>query len=201
MAEKGTEAGTAQHKKKAREQGDSVRSRELLSAVAMLAGVVAVGFVSHPFVRQWRIVFEQSLAAASVRDVPSEMAWVDAIHRMIRPVLLPLGTIMAASFLGALAVGVAQGGGLSIHPNAVGFKAGRLNPVSNLGNLFSLRSVTRIVKSLVPAAVMVVLGWSALHTLMMPMPVLSLVRLPSAFGSAYTPRARCGVGHARLERP
>ena len=42
MAEKGTEAGTPQRKKKARAEGDSVRSRELLSAVAMLAGVLAV---------------------------------------------------------------------------------------------------------------------------------------------------------------
>ena len=42
MAEKGTESGTAQHKQKARKQGDRVRSRELLSAVAMMAGVVTV---------------------------------------------------------------------------------------------------------------------------------------------------------------
>ena len=63
-----------------------------------------------------------------------------------------------------LSAGVAQGGGLSIHPNAVAFKLEKLNPVTNLGNLFSLRSVTRMVKSLVPAAVMVLLGWSALKS-------------------------------------
>ena len=49
MSEKGTEAGTAQHKKKARDKGDSVRSRELVSAVAMLSGVVMLGFVARGF--------------------------------------------------------------------------------------------------------------------------------------------------------
>ena len=43
MSEKGTEQATAQRKKKAREEGDSVHSRELLSAVAMLGGVLIAG--------------------------------------------------------------------------------------------------------------------------------------------------------------
>ena len=39
MSEKGTEQATPERKKKAAAKGDSVRSRELLSAVAMLGGV------------------------------------------------------------------------------------------------------------------------------------------------------------------
>ena len=65
MSEKGTEAGTLQHKKKAREQGDMVRSRELLSAVAMLGGVLVLGVVAEGFVHAWRIVLEESLAATT----------------------------------------------------------------------------------------------------------------------------------------
>ena len=38
---------------------------------------------------------------------------------------------------------------------------------------------------MLPAAVMIVFGWGALKALMMPMPVLSLVRLPHAFQAAY----------------
>jgi flagellar biosynthetic protein FlhB len=186
MAEKGTEAGSQQHKKKARQQGDSVRSRELLSAVAMMGGVVVLGFVAKGFAGSWRMVFEQALEAASVRGEHSELQWIAALHRMMGPVLVPLGAVMAASFAGALTVGVAQGGGLAIHPNAVGFKLEKLNPVSNLGNIFSLRGLTRIMKSLVPAALMVVLGWVALKALLLPMPVMSVVRLPHAFEAAYT---------------
>jgi flagellar biosynthetic protein FlhB len=43
----------------------------------------------------------------------------------------------------------------------------------------------RLVKSLIPAAVMVVLGWGALKTLMLPMPIMSMTRLPATFSMAY----------------
>jgi flagellar biosynthetic protein FlhB len=185
MAEKGTEAGTPQRKKKARADGDSVRSRELLSAVAMMAGVLTLGVVAKQFVGSWRGVFEQSLSAAAVRQDGGEMQWVAAIRRLIAPVMVPLGMVMAASFVGALGVGIAQGGGFQLHPGAIGFKFSKLNPWTNLTQLFSLKSATRVVKSLVPAAVMVVFGWAAVKALMLPMPVMSLVRLPHAFEAAY----------------
>jgi flagellar biosynthetic protein FlhB len=41
------------------------------------------------------------------------------------------------------------------------------------------------VKSLVPAAAMVAIGWAALKALMLPMPVMSMVRLPATFSTAY----------------
>ena len=186
VAEKGTEAGTQQHKKKARDKGDSVRSRELVSAVAMMAGVVAVGVLARSFAGSWRMVFEQSLQAAAVRRDGGDMRWVDAVRRMLAPVLLPLAMVMGASFAGALGAGVVQGGGLSIYPEAVGFKFARLNPLTNFGNLFSLRGAFRIVKSLVPASLMVIFGWSTWKSLMLPMPVMSVVRLPHAFADAYS---------------
>ncbi len=185
MAEKGTESGTAEHKKKARQQGDSVRSRELLSAVAMLGGVLVLGNVAESFVHSWRVVLEQSLTAGLPGNGENDARWFAAFRRMLAPAVLPLGVVMGTSFVGALAVGVAQGGGLAIYPNAVGMKFEKLNPLTNAGNLFSLRSGARVLKSLIPASVMVMFGWNALRGLMLPMPVMSLVRLPRAFGVAY----------------
>ena len=185
MSEQGTEAGTPQRKKKAREQGDSVHSRELLSAAALMAGVTAVGTGTVKFVALWRIVLERSLDAAAPVAGMGDSRWVGTVREIMAPALLPLGLIMGASFAAALAVGMAQSGGLEFHPSAIGFKLSRLNPVSNLGNLFSLRSTARIAKSLLPAAAMVFFGWSALRGLMVPMPVLSVVRLPSAFAVCY----------------
>ena len=185
MSEKGTEAGTPQRKKKAREKGDQVRSRELLSAVALLAGVLVLGHMASGFAHSWKAIFEQSLSAASFADTSGDQHWAAAFRRMLTPAVLPVGLVMAASFSAALAVGIAQGGGLEIHPSSLGFKFNRLNPITNLSHLFSLRAVTRVVKSLLPAAAMVAFGWSALKALMVPLPVMSLMRLPSAFSTAY----------------
>jgi flagellar biosynthesis protein FlhB len=190
MADKGTEQATPLRKKKAKEKGDSVRSRELLSAMAMLGGIVMLGAMSKGFVASWGKVYIESLRSAttgvgSLDGQSGEQLLVGAVRRILLPALLPVGLVMAAAFTGALISGVAQSGGLQIYPNALELKFSKLNPVTNLGNLFSLRSATRLVKSLVPAAVMVVLGWGALKTLMIPMPVMSLLRLPATFSAAY----------------
>ncbi len=190
MADKGTEQASPQKKKKAREQGDSVHSRELLSAVAMLGGLLVLGTLSNGFVAAWSKVYVESVHSAIVGvhglDGPTGEGLLDeAVRRILVPALLPVWLVMAASFTGALLSGVAQNGGVQFHPKSVELKFSKLNPVTNLGALFSLRSATRVVKSLVPAAVMGVLGWGALKALMIPMPVMSLMRLPSTFSAAY----------------
>jgi flagellar biosynthetic protein FlhB len=187
MADKGTEQATPLHKKKARERGDSVHSRELLSAMAMLGGVMMLGTLSNGFVSSWGKVYSASIRSATggVDGLSGEQLFNSVVRQILLPALLPVGFILAASFAGALLSGVAQSGGVQLHPTAIELKFAKLNPVTNLGNLFSLRSVTRVTKSLVPAAVMVVLGWGTLKALMIPMPVMSLVRLPATFSAAY----------------
>jgi flagellar biosynthetic protein FlhB len=184
LSEKGTEQATPQRKAKAKASGDVVRSRELLSAMAMLGGVVMLGMSAPALVASWGRVFVASLHAAGVGEA-GEQPWSEAIRHMLGPALMPIGLVMAASFSAALIVGVAQGGGLSVHPEAISIKLSKLNPIANFGHLFSLRSAIRTVKSLVPAAVMVAIGWSALKALMLPMPVMSLLRLPDTFATAY----------------
>jgi len=64
-------------------------------------------------------------------------------------------------------------------------KPERLNPATNLGNIFSLRSMTRMAKSLIPAVVVVALGVRAMQELVLPMPVMSVVRLPVTLDACY----------------
>lgn len=184
MSEKGTEQATPQRKKKARDDGDTVRSRELLSAMAMLGGVLALGLVSGQFVKGWARAYTDSLAAFSIEDMSGQRG-LDVLRRMLLPVLVPMAIVMGAAFAGSLITGVAQGGGIGLHAKSIAFKPDRLNPVTNVGNLFSLRSLTRVMKSLVPAAVMILMGWHALQALLSPMPVMSLLRLPEMFKTAY----------------
>jgi len=184
MSDKGTEQATPQRKKKAREDGDVVRSRELLSAVAMLGGVLALGLVSGQFVKGWARAYTDSLSAFSMEDISGQRG-LDVVRRMLLPVLIPMAIVMGAAFAGSLLTGVAQSGGIGLHPKLIAFKPERVNPVTNLGNLFSLRSTTRVMKSLVPAGAMVFFGWHSLRALMLPMPVMSVLRLPETFSTAY----------------
>ena len=183
MSEKGTEQATEQRKTKARQRGDIVRSRELLSAVAMLGGLLTLGASAKHFLSGWGEVYARSLRLG-MGDVQAD-GLDRAVMKILAPAMLPTALILAVSFGAALAAGMVQSNGVQIHPEALAFKIERLNPVTNLGNIFSLRSVTRIVKSLLPAAVVVMLGVKALRGLVLPMPVMSVARLPVTLGACF----------------
>jgi flagellar biosynthetic protein FlhB len=63
---------------------------------------------------------------------------------------------MAAVAAAALGAGVMQTGGVNVHAGAIGFNLDRINPVSNIKNLFSMRAGARLAKSLIPAAALAV---------------------------------------------
>ncbi len=187
MSEKGTEQATEQRKQKARKQGDVVRSRELTSALAMLAGVVVLGASARQFLAAWNEAFVRclQLGIKGAGPMGPGQTLLEQAASIFAPVLLPVAAIMAAAFAGSLLAGVGQVGGLQVHGEALGFKLERLNPATNLGNLFSLRSATRMAKSLLPAGVVVLLGAQALRSLVLPMPVMSLVRLPVSLEACF----------------
>jgi flagellar biosynthetic protein FlhB len=183
MSEKGTEQATEQRKEKARKKGDVVHSRELLSAVSMLTGVMVLGASARQFLSGWDEVYARSLALG-MGDFRAE-SLDRAVVKILVPALLPVGLVLAASFAAALMAGVGQTGGVNINGEALMIKPERLNPVTNLGNIFSLRSVTRMAKSLLPAAVVIALGIKAMRELVLPMPVMSVMRLPETLSVCF----------------
>src|SRR6202034_2871162 len=75
-----------------------------------------------------------------------------AIRRLILAVLGPSALVMAVVPMAALGVGIVQTGGINFHVGNIGFKPDRINPISNIKNLFSLRAAARLGKSLIPAS-------------------------------------------------
>jgi flagellar biosynthetic protein FlhB len=61
----------------------------------------------------------------------------------------------------------------------------RVSPASHIKQVFSSRSLIRLAKSLVPASVVVMLGWHLLQQVLRDTPVLGLDRLPATLGKAY----------------
>jgi len=151
-----TEQATQHHREQARKEGDVLHSRELSAAAGMLAGVLALGIMGERTMDAWRTTLSGFLAlGSSAHWEPSQTEpTLAAIRRLSLMVLAPLGAVMFAVTATALGVGVLQTGGVNFHPGAVGFKPDRINPVSNIKNLFSLRAAARVGKSILPAALL-----------------------------------------------
>jgi flagellar biosynthetic protein FlhB len=186
MAGERTEQATPQRREKARKDGDVLHSRELSSAAGTLAGVMLLGMIAPRLLSAW------DEAAGGFLSYGRLAAWepqtVDATMRALMglamTVLAPVGLASAGVAAAALAAGVMQTGGVQVHPQLLGVKFDRMNPVTNLTNLFSLRSAARLGKSMIPAAVMAIFAVQRMAR-QWDMPPFSSVRLIALSGDVY----------------
>ena len=187
MADQQTEKATPQRQKKAREAGDWVRSRELLSGTAMLAGLTTLGMGGDSFVASWRQCYSRCvlMAVSGLGSNWGVREFATALRVALLPAVVPTAMVMGACLCAVVGVGLGQGGGLNFSVEALQPKLSRLSPASHVKQMFSMRTVARTTKSVLPALVVSVLGWKALKSILGPMPVLSLERLPATFGVAY----------------
>jgi len=182
-----TEKATPHRKQEARKKGDGVHSRELTGALGTLAGVLVLGAFAESFAVSWRGILEQGLLFSTHADLSlGEGAVVsDLLRSCMAPIWIPVVLVLGACLATALVAGIAQNGGVQIHAEALAFKGDRINPVTNLSNIFSMRSAARVGKSLIPAALLMVVGLHSVEQDVLSLPVLSLGRVPALLHALY----------------
>ena len=181
-----TEQATQHRRDKARKEGDILHSRELSSAAGTLAGVMVLGAMGSHLLMVWRGTF------AAFLDLGQPARWetaeiqptLYALRKLAMDSLAPLGVMMAAVAAAALGVGIVQTGGVNFHAEMLGFKLDRINPVSNIKNLFSLRAAARLAKSLIPAALLAVFCVQRIAR-QLSLPPFSIVRLEMLGSDVY----------------
>lgn len=187
MSSEQTEKATPHRKQQAREKGDVVRSRELAAALGMLAGVIAVGELGERWAASWARGYQMLLALGAPREWTGDpLGQLALTLRHVMIVLLePLGLTLLLVGAASLAGGLAQGGGFQITAEMLKFDWQRINPASNLKNIFSLRSLTRLGRTLIPVSVLLALSIHRLEKDML-IPPMSVERLPAMFGAVYS---------------
>jgi flagellar biosynthetic protein FlhB len=155
-----TEQATPHRREKARREGDLLVSRELTGSAAFFAGVLALRPSAVAVYRAWRSSYPQFLEAGRAAAwEPGEITRTLAtLQKLSLGILWPSLLTAALAAVTALAVAMLQAGGLNLHPQAAAFKIERLNPLTNLKNLVSLRAAIRARKSLIPAALVGVIA-------------------------------------------
>jgi flagellar biosynthetic protein FlhB len=150
-----TEQATPQHRLKAREQGQVTRSRELSGALAMFVVAGIVVLMMRQGADRWIDFFRNTLNSTSTDSIDANgpiLFWTSVeTLRWIFPFQL-------AALVVALLAGLAQGGFI-FAPEALAFKFERLSPGKRLGQIFSLTSVSSVLKSLLPFAAIVWVGY------------------------------------------
>jgi flagellar biosynthesis protein FlhB len=155
-----TEQATPRQRQKAREQGQVTRSRELTGALSMfvVAGVLAL--MARQGAGQWTDFFRNTLDSARTDSIGTNgplLFWtsIQAL-RWVVPIQL-------CALVVSLVVGLAQGG-FVFAPEALSPKFERFSPANKLKQMFSPTGLSTILKSLLPFAAIIWVGWACLRS-------------------------------------
>lgn len=149
MADNRTEQATPRRRTTAREKGQVLRSRDLVSAVTVLAAVVFLAWNPEIWIARWRNFFSRALLAGVQGDWTGRapvILWTSiAVAQWVWP-------IFAVALFAAVGSTLAQGG-LTVATDALTPDWQRLNPARNLQSLFSSAGFSRVLRSLLPSGV------------------------------------------------
>lgn len=154
MSEK-TEQPTPQRLKEARRKGQVPRSRLLTSAAVTLGALLGL-LVSLNDFRARLVGFTQSLWGSSRIDAPT------AIQNAVQLLALSAAPILLGAFLGAL-VSALFLAGFEFHLQAVAFDLKKISPKAGFKKLFSARQFIDLGKSLLVAAVVLLIFFKAVQ--------------------------------------
>lgn len=154
-----TQKATPHRRKKAREEGQIARSRELGSVLAIVGAASVLAMSSSDIVERWATFYQGLLTAACSGDVSPEgpvLFWsaVELLHWVV-PVLL-------ISMLLSVSATLAQGG-INFAPAALAPKFERLSAAKRLEQIFSVVSLGNLLKSMLPFLAIAAFGISAIR--------------------------------------
>ncbi len=159
MAETGdkTEKASAQKLKKAREEGQVVRSKDLSTAIGILVSLKVFSMMLPTYLESFRSLFRLvfvPLGETGAIENAMSVVFMAAAMLFVKMVL-PLAVVPLAIVIGGLVPGGWIMSGKNMMP-----KAERLSPMKNLGNLVSQKHLVGFATSLAKATV---LGFVLVH--------------------------------------
>jgi flagellar biosynthetic protein FlhB len=140
-----TEQPTPKKLEQAAKKGDVLQSRELGTAMVVIAGAAWLAMAGPGLVGSLETMMTDGLSfnAEDVRDFDPGGAALRLIMIIAIPLVILFGLTMLASI-----VGPAMLGSLGFRGEALGFKANKLNPLTGIKRIFGAQGLIELVKSL-----------------------------------------------------
>ncbi|KTE11430.1 flagellar type III secretion system protein FlhB [Sphingopyxis sp. H115] len=185
-----TEQPTAKKLLDSAREGDVLMSRELATALMMLAAAGWMIAAGGWFVQSASDLVRRglTLTAADVADfAPGE-----ALMRNGVEILLPLASLFALA-LGAAIAGPAMLGSFGWRGKALHFKGNRMNPMSGLKRMFGLQGATELGKALAKVLLLGTIGYWLVGRSLPAIMGMASTDLTAAVGLAGK-----SIGHAML---
>jgi flagellar biosynthetic protein FlhB len=177
-----TEQATPKRREEARKKGQVPRSVELSTAAVCISAAAAIYLLGGMATGQFAEVMAESFRISPVEAMSSESMWPRLMEAGGRSlwIILP---ILGATFFAALAAPLAIGG-WNLSSQALMPQFNRLNPISGLGRIFSVRGLVELVKGISKVIVVGIIGILLLKALTPQLMGLSSEPVLAAIGHA-----------------
>jgi len=155
MSEK-TEQPTAKKLRDAREQGNLMSSREVVSTAVVVAGVIGLSMIGPDVPKAFRMAMIEGVQLANRPDFP--VAADNFLRVALTQILSVSGVVFVAIVLAGILSNVLQ---IGIYFSAAKLGQGMqsLNPVSNATNLFSKKTLVQFAVNLVKTLIILAVAW------------------------------------------
>jgi flagellar biosynthetic protein FlhB len=150
-----TEAPTDKRRREAAQKGDVLQSKELATALVILAGAAWLALSGKMLVTSLGAMLTDGLSfdASAVHDFdPATTAL-----RLITAILLPVAALFGLTLVAAIGA-PALLGSLGFRSGALGFKASKLNPMSGLKRMFGMQGLVELGKSIAKVVLLGAIG-------------------------------------------
>lgn len=152
-----TEPASPRRLEQAREEGDVPRSRELATCTILLAAGLALWFSGEELIRRLNSMLASSLTLEREQAFDFSLLLMRIIPGLT-DVLIGLAPLAAILLLVAVGSPLLIGGWLfstkALTPNFA-----RLNPMSGLGNMFSVRALVELIKAIGKTLLIGAIAW------------------------------------------
>lgn len=185
-----TELPTPKKRADAAREGDVLMSKELATALMMLAGAGWLFAAGGWLVQSAGELVKRGLTIDA--DDVAHFAPGEALIRNGTEILLPLASLFALAIAASLA-GPAMLGSLGWRGKALGFKGNRINPLTGLKRIFGPQGLIELVKSLAKVLLLGAIGYGLVANTLPTIMTMAATDLQAAIGLAGR-----AIGHAML---
>ncbi len=185
-----TEQPTPKKRADSAREGDVLMSRELATALMMLAAAGWIVAAGGWFVESASNLVRRGLTL-SAADI-THFAPGEALFRNGVDILLPLASLFALA-VGAAFAGPALLGSFGWRSKALAFKGNRINPLNGLKRMFGLQGATELGKALAKVLLLGTIGYWLVAQSLPAIMTMASTDLGGAVGQAGK-----AVGHAML---
>ncbi|SIQ32884.1 flagellar biosynthetic protein FlhB [Aromatoleum tolulyticum] len=151
-----TEQPSSRRLEQAREEGQVPQSRELSTFLVLIAGVGALWMMGEWISGRMLGMLRAGFAIERARAFDAKLM-LESFGDLFTDALLTMMPLFGVLMVAAIAAPVLMGG-FVFAPKMLGLKLERMNPIQGIGRMFSMHGLAELVKSLLKATVVGLMG-------------------------------------------